>query len=177
MMHPNRHFFRFFLATALTLTSCSPPLAQTAQVPSPVLAATSPTPAGPQPSPTKPSPTKPSKAKTVTVKAYKLNDRCTQQLAESVTVPAQQPIQATIAKVIKTGTNSDFSLAGFRVNVKSGVATVDLRVPSGAKRQLQSLSACERMALLGSIRKTLVSNAQWKIKTVKFTDRGKALVL
>ncbi len=171
MMHYKHLLAPFLTIAALSLTSCGPSPAQTSQLAAspPLLAAKSATPA--------PAIAKPTSAKTVTVNAYKLDSRCTQQIAEAVTVPAQQPIQGAIAKVIEMGSNNDFRLAGFRVNVKSGTATVDLRVPPGAKRQIQSLSTCERMALLGSIRKTLISNRQWKIKTVKFTDRGKGLVL
>jgi hypothetical protein len=199
MMSSNRYFSLLLAVTAVSLTSCSTPSAQTNQsnslavIAAPPAAAkssaqpdptkpqpTKPQPTKPQPAkpqPTKPQPAKPQPAKTVTVNAYKVDSRCTKQVAEQVTVPAQQPIQGAIAEVIEQGSNSDFKLAGFRVNVKSGLATVDLRVPPGAKRQLQSLSTCEQMALLGSIRKTLTSNAQWKIKTVNFTDRGRALVL
>jgi hypothetical protein len=173
MMPYTRYLLSLLTLTTLSLASCSTPLAQTAPVPSPEPIAVK-SPASPRPPSAKPR-AKP--AKTVTVNAYKLDGRCTQQIAEPVTVSAQQPIQGAIAKAIELGSNSDFSLSGFRVNVKSGLATVDLRVAPNSKRRLQSLSVCERMALLGSVRRTLMGNAQWKIKTVKFTDRGKALVL
>ena len=170
-MMPYNRYLAFWLAiTTLSLTSCTMPPAETAQPPTTEAIALK------SSSPAKPL-TKPTKVKTVTINAYKLDSRCTQQMAELITVSPQQPIQDAIAKVIELGSNSDFSLAGFRVNVKSNVATVDLRVAPRSKRQLQSLSTCERMAILGSIRKTLISNRQWKIKTVKFTDRGKTLVL
>ncbi|MFO0142950.1 MAG: sporulation/spore germination protein, partial [Aphanizomenon sp.] len=38
-------------------------------------------------------------------------------------------------------------------------------------------SSCEQFALFSSIRKTLISNAQWKIKEVRFTERGEDIML
>ncbi|MFM6369036.1 MAG: sporulation/spore germination protein, partial [Dolichospermum sp.] len=40
-----------------------------------------------------------------------------------------------------------------------------------------SLSSCEQFALFGSVRKTLMSNSEWKIKDVRFTERGEDIVL
>ncbi|MBD2021984.1 hypothetical protein H6F43_17535, partial [Leptolyngbya sp. FACHB-36] len=60
---------------------------------------------------------------------------------------------------------------------RNGVATVDLRLPANAKRRFVSLSTCEQLALFGSIRKTLTSNRQWKIKSVRFTEKGQPIVL
>jgi hypothetical protein len=188
MMKPKRYLLTCLVGIAATLSSCGT-LAQTAQIPanpnltnsaSPVAAAPTPKPiAKPAAKPTaKPAIKRPpTKPQTVMVNTYKLDDRCVKQIPERVAVSAQQPMQGAIAKVIATANNNDFSLAGFRVNVKAQVATIDLRVAPGAKRRLQSLSMCERMALLGSIRKTLISNRQWKIKTVQFTDRGQKIIL
>jgi hypothetical protein len=184
MMKPKRYLLTFLVGIATTLSSCGT-LAQTAQVPAnPSLTNSAPqavaTPTlKPTAKPTaKPAvKRRPTKPQTVMVNTYKLDDRCVKQIPERAAVSAQQPMQGAIAKVIATANNNDFSLAGFRVNVKSKVATIDLRVAPGTKRQLQSLSMCERMALLGSIRKTLISNRQWQIKTVQFTDRGKKIIL
>ncbi|MFM6472207.1 MAG: sporulation/spore germination protein, partial [Dolichospermum sp.] len=57
------------------------------------------------------------------------------------------------------------------------VATVDIRVSPESKRQLFSLSSCEQFALFGSVRKTLMSNSEWKIKDVSFTERGEDITL
>ncbi|KAM3092982.1 hypothetical protein ACKFKG_20685 [Phormidesmis sp. 146-35] len=115
--------------------------------------------------------------KTVSIAVYKLDNQCKGFLSEKVDVPADQPITKAIAKVLENTDSGDFSLAGYRVNVASGVATIDLRLPANSKRRFNSLSNCEQLALFGSLRRTLTNNKQWKIKTVKFTDRGKAIRL
>ncbi len=73
--------------------------------------------------------------------------------------------------------SGDFSVAGYRVSVEGSRAIVDLRLPPGSKRQFRSLSSCEQLALFGGIRKTLTSNAQWKIQSVQFTEKGQEIVL
>ena len=98
-------------------------------------------------------------------------------MAEKTAISANQPIAGAVGKVLENADSADFSVSGYRVNVASGVATVDLRVAPDSKRKLISLSSCEQMAIFGSLRKTLTSNAQWKIKSVRFTDRGKEVVL
>lgn len=115
--------------------------------------------------------------KTVAVNVYKLDNQCKRFVSEKVSVLANQPIASTIGKVLETNDSADFSLSGYRVNVASGVATIDLRVDPESRRRFQSLSSCEQLALFGSLRKTLTSNGQWKIKSVTFTDRGQKVVL
>ena len=115
--------------------------------------------------------------KTVPVSVYKVDNQCRDFVSEKMAVPAGQPISGAVGKVLENADSADFSLSGYRVNVASGVATIDLRVAPASKRQLVSLSSCEQMAIFGSLRKTLTSNAQWKIKSVRFTDRGKEVVL
>lgn len=114
--------------------------------------------------------------RTVSIAVYKLDNQCKGFVSEKVLVPAAQPITKAIAKVLENTDSGDFSLAGYRVNVALGVATIDLRLPANSKRRFNSLSNCEQLALFGSLRRTLTNNKQWKIKTVKFTDRGKAIV-
>jgi hypothetical protein len=94
-------------------------------------------------------------------------------------VSAGSPVDAAVGKVLEKASSGDFDLAGYRVNVnsKSGVATVDLRLAPNAQRQFLSLSTCEQFALFGSLRKTLVDNAQLKIKDVRFTEQGQDLEL
>ena len=82
-----------------------------------------------------------------------------------------------IGKIFKEQNTADFSVSGYRVNVKNGVAIVDLRVSPESKRQVSSLSSCEQFALFSSVRKTLISNSQWKIKDVRFTERGEDITL
>ena len=115
--------------------------------------------------------------KTVPVSVYKVDNQCRDFVSEKMAVPAGQPISGAVGKVLENADSADFSLSGYRVNVASGVATIDLRVAPDSKRKLVSLSSCEQMAVFGSLRKTLTSNAQWKIKSVRFTDRGKEVVL
>ncbi len=153
----------------------SPPLTPRA-APSPGLSPIAKSPSSP---PTGQSPQTASLApqKTVPVSVYKVDNQCRDFVAEKTAVPANQPIAAAVGKVLANADSADFSLSGYRVNVVSGVATVDLRVAPDSKRKLVSLSSCEQMAIFGSLRKTLISNAEWKIKSVRFTDRGKEIVL
>ena len=115
--------------------------------------------------------------KTVPVSVYKVDNQCRDFISEKTLVPANQPISGAVGKVLENADSADFSLSGYRVSVASGVATIDLRVAPDSRRKLVSLSSCEQMAIFGSLRKTLTSNVQWKIKSVQFTDRGKEVVL
>ena len=173
-------FFHSVLAISLGLSGCrvvspsdAPVVSSPAASPS---AAPSPT------SPIEKSPLAPQTAsvaakRMVPVSVYKVDNQCRNFVAEKTAVSANQPIAGAVGKVLENADSADFSLSGYRVNVASGVATVDLRVDPDSKRKLVSLSSCEQMAIFGSLRKTLTSNAQWKIKSVRFTDRGKEVVL
>jgi len=116
---------------------------------------------------------------TVTVTIYKIDSQCETLVPEKVSVSEQQPMEAAISKALAQWDTADFSLAGYRVSVdpESRVATVDLRVSPNSKRQLESLSSCEQLALLGAINKTLTGNPQWKIQSVRFTEQGEEVVL
>jgi hypothetical protein len=115
--------------------------------------------------------------KTIPVTLYTSDLQCQELLPQKTVVSAEEPITSAIGKILEQRDSSDFSLSGYRINVQNGVATVDLRVSPESKRQLASLSSCEQFALFGSVRKTLTSNSQWKIKEVRFTERGKEVVL
>ncbi|MFN6512903.1 MAG: sporulation/spore germination protein [Nostoc sp. CreGUA01] len=115
--------------------------------------------------------------KTSNVTIYTSDVQCQELIPEKVSVPANEPVTNTVGKIIEKRDTSDFSLSGYRVNVKNGVATVDLRISPESKRQIASLSSCEQFALFGSVRKTLTSNAAWNIKEVRFTERGEDIVL
>ncbi|HEY9747903.1 MAG TPA: sporulation/spore germination protein [Allocoleopsis sp.] len=116
---------------------------------------------------------------TITVNIYKVDSQCETLVPEKATVSAQQPMEAAISKALAQWDTADFSLAGYRVSVdpQSRVATVDLRVNPNSKRQLESLSSCEQLALLGAINKTLTGNPQWRVESVRFTEQGEELVL
>ncbi len=115
--------------------------------------------------------------KTSNVTIYTSDVQCQELIPEKVSVPANEPVTNAVGKIIEKRDTSDFSLSGYRVNVKNGVATVDLRISPESKRQIASLSSCEQFALFGSVRKTLTSNAAWNIKEVRFTERGEDIVL
>ncbi|MEH2353860.1 sporulation/spore germination protein [Nostoc sp.] len=116
-------------------------------------------------------------AKTTSVTLYTSDTQCQKLIPEKVSVPAEEPVTNVVSKILEKRDTSDFSLSGYRVNIKNGIATVDLRISPESKRQITSLSSCEQFALFGSLRKTLTSNAQWNIKEVRFTEGGKDIVL
>ncbi|MBD2565916.1 GerMN domain-containing protein [Nostoc sp. UIC 10607] len=116
-------------------------------------------------------------SKTTNVTLYTSDTQCQELIPEKVSVPAEEPVTNVVSKILEKRDTSDFSLSGYRVNIKNGIATVDLRISPDSKRQIASLSSCEQFALFGSLRKTLTSNAQWNIKEVRFTERGEDIVL
>ncbi|WP_016951369.1 hypothetical protein [Anabaena sp. PCC 7108] len=131
-------------------------------------------------SPSQETPTSNSKAvsgKTTNVTLYTSDEQCQVLIPKPASVSADEPMTEAIGKIIEQRDTADFSLSGYRVNVNNGVATVDLRIAPDSKRQITSLSSCEQFALFGSLRKTLTSNAQWKIKDVRFTERDKEIAL
>ncbi len=116
-------------------------------------------------------------SKTTNVTMYTSDTQCQELIPEKVSVPAEEPVTNVVSKILEKRDTSDLSLSGYRVNIKNGIATVDLRISPDSKRQIASLSSCEQFALFGSLRKTLTSNAQWNIKEVRFTERGEDIVL
>ncbi|WP_445633579.1 GerMN domain-containing protein [Nostoc sp. DSM 114161] len=123
------------------------------------------------------STSKAANSKSTDVTIYTSDVQCQELIPEKISVPADEPVKNAVGKIIEKRDTSDFSLSGYRVNVKNGVATVDLRISPESKRQIASLSSCEQFALFGSVRKTLTSNAAWNIKEVRFTERGEDIVL
>ncbi|AFY36044.1 GerMN domain-containing protein [Calothrix sp. PCC 7507] len=115
--------------------------------------------------------------KTTNITLYTSDVQCQVLVPQKVAVPAEEAVTGSVSKILEQRDSGDFSLSGYRVNVKNGTATVDFRVAPQSKRQLASLSSCEQFALFGSLRKTLTSNPQWKIKQVRFTQRGEDIEL
>ncbi len=117
--------------------------------------------------------------KTVPVNIYQADSQCQTLVSEKAALTLDNPVNAAVAKVLKEADSGDFDLVGYRVNVNSNsrVATIDLRLSPNSQRQFVSLSACEQFALFGSLRKTLTSNSQLKIKAVRFTEQGKEIKL
>jgi hypothetical protein len=114
-----------------------------------------------------------------TVSIYVMDDSCNDFVKESVQVAEPQAASDAVGKVIAYGSFAEFKLSGYRVNIdaSSGVATVDLRLDPSSVRTFVSLSSCEQRSLFGGIEETLMQNPDWKVKEVRFTNRGEALVL
>ena len=162
-------FFTLFL---LLLVGCQ---STPNEAPRPSVSAASPTPTTVR-SPRKAS----SKAKlpdksTLPMTLYQLDNQCNKFVSQKVRISKTKPLEKTVGRVLEDVDSADFSVSGYRVKVRNGVATIDLRTASGAKRQLKSLSNCEQLALYGSLRKTLTGNKVLKIKSVQFTDRGQKI--
>ncbi len=121
--------------------------------------------------------TKAISGKTTNVTLYTSDAQCQELIAKKADVSTKEPMNEAIGKIFKEQNTADFSVSGYRVNVKNGVAIVDLRISPDSKRQVSSLSSCEQFALFSSVRKTLISNSQWKIKDVRFTERGEDIAL
>jgi hypothetical protein len=126
-----------------------------------------------------PDPQQPQAVATANVTIYEADPQCQTLLPQSVSVPADRPIEAAVGQVIQNAGTVDFNIVGYRVTVNetSGVATVDLRPDPNSDRQFVSLSSCEQFSLFGSLERTLTENPQWQIQSVEFTDRGSPLEL
>ncbi|BAZ86087.1 sporulation/spore germination protein [Dolichospermum compactum] len=120
--------------------------------------------------------TKAISGKTTNITVYTSDAQCQELIPQKADVSAVEPINEAIGKIFKEQSTADFSVSGYRVNVKNGVAIVDLRISPESKRKVSSLSSCEQFALFSSVRKTLISNS-WKIKDVRFTERGEEIML
>ena len=116
---------------------------------------------------------------TVTLTIYQADNQCQTLVPEKVVVPTTRIVDTAVGQVLKQADSGDFDLAGYRVQVnsQSGLATVDFRLSPNAQRQFVSLSSCEQFALFGSLRKTLTTNPQLKIRNVRFTQQGQEIVL
>ncbi len=121
--------------------------------------------------------TKPVVTKTVMVTVYQIDGQCQNFLPQKIAVPVDHPIQAAVGEVLDQQSSGDFELSGYRVDVDPDLqeATVDLRLAPNSKRRFTGLSSCEQLAIFGSLRKTLTSNAQWKIQTTRFTEQGQEI--
>lgn len=87
-------------------------------------------------------------------------------------------MEAAVGRVLAQQQSSDFELSGYRVLRRpNGEVVIDFRLPANAKRQMTSLSSCEQLALFGSLRQTLLRHRPWDVKLIRFTDRGRAIVL
>jgi hypothetical protein len=114
---------------------------------------------------------------TTTLNVYQADNQCQTLVPEKVAISAESPANAAVGKVLEKAASGDLDLAGYRVSIndKTRVATVDLRLAPNSQRQFISLSTCQQFALFGSLRKTLLGNAQLKIKDVRFTEQGQEI--
>lgn len=163
------------VAIAASISSCNSSPSNTSssvesQTPSPTI---TPTPTQKTP----PATSKPPKSKTANVTLYTIDSQCQELIPQQVAVSATEPVTGAVGKIIKEQDTADFELSGYRVQIQNGIATVDLRLSPQSKRQFVSLSSCEQLALFGSLRTTLISNAKWNIKEVRFTEQGKEIIL
>lgn len=113
----------------------------------------------------------------LTVTLYYLDSQCDRFQPDPVQVPRANGLAATVGLMLAENPIADLTLSGYRVRVEGSTAILDLRVSRDSPRSLQSLSLCEQKALFGSLRKTLIDQPDWGIKTVQFTQRGYVLVL
>jgi len=115
----------------------------------------------------------------VAVALYIPDDQCQNYLTEEVLVPRQDDLTETVKLILAEPEIPFFELTGYRLNhdPETKTATIDLRVSRTSPRLLQSLTFCEQMLLLGSIKETLLNHPEWDIEQVEFTNRGYRLVL
>jgi hypothetical protein len=180
-------------ASPLGLSSASPsPSASPSASPSPTVKPTAtasapsnaPEPAAPEPAKTTSEPAKTptqtlaanSGSATQEVTLYEVDNQCEDYVAKTITIPTQDASNTLVGKVLANSNSPDFKIDNYRIQVKNGEATVDLRLPPAAKRPFAAMSACEQRSLLGSLSKTLTSNPNLKIDSVRFTDGKEELV-
>lgn len=115
----------------------------------------------------------------VAVDLYTVDPRCENYQREPILVPRYQSMETTVGLILAEQSIPDLTLSGYRTSFdpKTKTVTVDLRVARTSRRVLNSLSLCEQKELLGSLRKTLINQPDWKIKAVQFTSRGNPLGL
>jgi hypothetical protein len=134
-----------------------------------------PSPTASSPTASSPTASSPQTGLRTSVTLYKANDQCDQYEPSPVQVSAENALEAAVGEIIKAQQNVDFAIAGYRVRVDQGVATVDFRVAPDSPRQIASLSSCEQFVLFGGISETLTRNPQFQIQEVRFSDRGEEI--
>jgi hypothetical protein len=116
--------------------------------------------------------------KIIKLMIYKADSVCDNFIPEMINLPSKNSLSVVIGKIIQSRNSSDFFINGYRVNInQQKIATIDLRLHPDSPRQISSLSTCEKMALFGSLRQTLINNSVWGIKEVIFTEQGAEIYL
>ncbi len=111
---------------------------------------------------------------------YVADEQCSNLVTKEISISDNDsPVETAVGQVINKMASSDFSVAGYRVNIdpQSQIATVDLRRSPDSQRSFAALSSCEKFALFGSLEKTLVDNPQWNVQEVVFTEKGEEIIL
>ncbi|WP_414623291.1 sporulation/spore germination protein [Calothrix sp. CCY 0018] len=129
------------------------------------------------PTPETPNQNKTGNLKNSDITLYTSDLQCQELVPQKVSVSSNEPVKDAVGKIIAAKNTADINISNYRVNVNSGIATVDFRIPPDSPRQLVSLSSCEQFALFKSIEKTLTSNPKWNIKNVRFTQSGEEIYL
>ena len=116
-------------------------------------------------------------ANTMPLTLYRVDSQCSSLIPQQVTVPVDQALEMAVAKTLEIQ-QLELPL-GYRMEVDHDyqIAVIDLRVPTTSRRTLNSLSACEQLALFGSLRETLTQNPDLQIQEVYFTHLGEDLIL
>lgn len=118
---------------------------------------------------------------TTIVTIYEIDQTCENLIPVEITVPSDQLLDASIASILTRSSPADLSPLAYTLSIDgaTGQATLDLRPnpSSTSQRSLQSLSSCEQLALLGSLRETLLRHPEWGIQSVRFTEEGEPLLL
>ena len=129
------------------------------------------------PTPETPNQNKTGNLKNSDITLFTSDLQCQKLVPQQVSVSSNEPVKDAVGKIIAAKNTADINISNYRVNVNSGTATVDFRIPPDSPRQLVSLSSCEQFALFRSIEKTLTSNPKWNIKNVRFTESGEEIYL
>ncbi len=130
----------------------------------------------PSPSPESINKNKAANTKNVDITVFTSDLQCDKHVAKKVSVSANEPVKDAVSKILEAKNTADINISNYRVNVKNGLATVDLRLSPNSQRQFSSLASCEKFALFGSLRKTLTNNPKWNIKDVRFTEGGEEII-
>ncbi|MEM0980675.1 MAG: hypothetical protein AAGH78_10405 [Cyanobacteria bacterium P01_H01_bin.58] len=115
------------------------------------------------------------------VTLYTLDDTCNGFVTKPKAIASDKAIPQIVHFLLTDQTPNllDFELAGYRIypTAKGNSLTIDFRRTANAKRQFISLSICEQLVLFGSLRKTLLENANLNIDNVYFSERGRLIEL
>ncbi len=115
-------------------------------------------------------------AQTQEVTVYRLDNQCENYVSQKITVPKADATNQIVGKVIENSNSPDFKIDNYRVRIEDRTATIDLRLPPDAKRPFAAMSTCEQRSLLGSMQKTLTSDPNLRIQSVRFTDGKEELM-